>query len=636
VIVSNKSSEAGKIVTTDAVKFGGGMGNISRNGSTSGMPRYAEGARYWLQYAGMPDTLVYNINGDTLDYSDDYQSRGEWVNYLVGAPFGPNKNRDVKGLGIPIDLSLAFHTDAGITKNDTTIGTLSIYSYKDLDSNLVFPDSVSRLANRDLADILQTEIVDDLTYKYDPVWNRRALWDGMYSEAARPNVPSVLLELLSHQNFIDVKFQSDPRFRFDASRSIYKAFLKFIAYQNSYDYVVQPLPVTHFSTELTGFGDIELNWSPQIDSLEESAMPTKYIVYKREGQNGFDNGTLVYDTTYRFGNVVPGVIYSFKITAVNDGGESFPSEILSACISEDNSDPFLIVNCFDRISAPASVETERFAGFVNFADAGVSYIKDIAFTGAQHNFDPNARWLTDDTPGHGSSYSNYEAKIIAGNTFDYPYVHGKAMLENGYSFVSVSDESVSSGLVDLSDYTLVDLICGEEKETKWPKNFTDSLMGRQFRIFTDDFKSVVNNYLGVGGNIFISGSYIGSDMFLGKYVKHPDAVYVRDTLMYKLDADHAVKTGRVFSIDENFLPTDMTIEFNTTLNEHIYAAEAPDAIGAVNGSRTLLRYNENRFSAGIGYKNQYGIVAFGFPFETILNESDRSLLMKSILNYLTN
>jgi hypothetical protein len=80
----------------------------------------------------------------------------------------------------------------------------------------------------------------------------------------------------------------------------------------------------------------------------------------------------------------------------------------------------------------------------------------------------------------------------------------------------------------------------------------------------------------------------------------------------------------------------MTIEFNTTLNEHIYAAEAPDAIGAVNGSRTLLRYNENRFSAGIGYKNQYGIVAFGFPFETILNESDRSLLMKSILNYLTN
>ncbi len=61
----------------------------------------------------MPDTLVYNLNDNKNDYNDDYQSRAEYGNYLMGAPFGPNKNRDEKGLGIPIDLSLAFHTDAG-------------------------------------------------------------------------------------------------------------------------------------------------------------------------------------------------------------------------------------------------------------------------------------------------------------------------------------------------------------------------------------------------------------------------------------------------------------------------------------------------------------------------------------------
>ncbi|MCK5794799.1 MAG: hypothetical protein KAH12_08825, partial [Anaerolineales bacterium] len=102
VELSNQSQEPGKLVTADAVRFGGGMGNISRNGQVSGRPRLTEAARYYLQYAGMPDTLVYNLNEDQKDYNDDYQSRGEWVNYLKGAPFGPNRDRSVTGLGIPI------------------------------------------------------------------------------------------------------------------------------------------------------------------------------------------------------------------------------------------------------------------------------------------------------------------------------------------------------------------------------------------------------------------------------------------------------------------------------------------------------------------------------------------------------
>jgi len=134
VVLSNKSKNLNQTVTADAVRFGGGMGNVSRNGMVSGRPRFVEGARYYLQYTGMPDTLIFSLNEENNDYKDDYQSRGEWVNYLKGAPFGPNKNRESKGLGIPVDLSLAFHTDAGITKNDTVIGTLSIYSTDGADS----------------------------------------------------------------------------------------------------------------------------------------------------------------------------------------------------------------------------------------------------------------------------------------------------------------------------------------------------------------------------------------------------------------------------------------------------------------------------------------------------------------------
>ncbi len=52
VELSGQSSEPNKIVSADAVRFGGGVGVIERGGSTSGRPKFVEGARYWLQFAG--------------------------------------------------------------------------------------------------------------------------------------------------------------------------------------------------------------------------------------------------------------------------------------------------------------------------------------------------------------------------------------------------------------------------------------------------------------------------------------------------------------------------------------------------------------------------------------------------------
>ncbi|MFC2083791.1 fibronectin type III domain-containing protein [Bacteroidota bacterium] len=632
VVLSNRSKVPGKLISSDAVRFGGGMGIISRNGKTSGRPKYVEAARYYLQFSGMPDSLVYNLNGDTLDYNDDYQSRGEWVNFLYGAPYGPNENRSVKGLGIPIDVSLSFHTDAGITNNDTVIGTLSIYSIFDLDSNKVFPDGISRLANRDFADIIQTQIVDDIKFKYDPAWTRRWLWDARYSEAARPNVPSVLLELLSHQNYIDVKFQLDPRFRFDVSRSIYKAILKFVSFQYDYDYVVQPLPVTHFSVEFINTDSVKLNWRAQLDPLEPTSVPEKYIIYTRIGQGGFDNGKVV-NSDHAIVRIERDNIYSFKITAVNEGGESFPSEILSVARTDNDKKPALIVNCFDRVSAPASVNTDTFSGFLDFIDSGVPDKLDIGYTGMQHDFNPKSKWLSDDIPGHGASYADMECHIIAGNTFDFPYIHGEAIYQNGYSFVSVSDESVYDSLIDMNNYEFVDLILGEEKETYWPKEYSDSTLGIQYKTFPDPFKKVIESYLNNGGKLFASGSYIGSDLFLNKVNDHPDRKFATSILHYDLDSDHAVKNGAVLSIDNDFLPEGFEFIFNTELNDKIYAAEATDAIGPVNGSKTILRYKENLYSAAVAYNEEYGVISFGFPFETIIKTEDRFLLMKAVFNY---
>lgn len=59
-VVLRTDGAAGQLVTADAVRFGGGMGSISRNGKTGGRPRWTEAARYYLQYAGFPDTLVFS------------------------------------------------------------------------------------------------------------------------------------------------------------------------------------------------------------------------------------------------------------------------------------------------------------------------------------------------------------------------------------------------------------------------------------------------------------------------------------------------------------------------------------------------------------------------------------------------
>ena len=85
------------------------------------------------------------------------------------------------------------------------------------------------MASRDLADLIQTQVVDDIRALYDPEWTRRGLWDQAYSEAFRPNVPTMMLELLSHQNFIDARFGQEPMFRFHISRAIYKGMLRFLS-----------------------------------------------------------------------------------------------------------------------------------------------------------------------------------------------------------------------------------------------------------------------------------------------------------------------------------------------------------------------------------------------------------------------
>jgi len=659
VVISNLTSDDSKVVTADAVKFGGGMGNIARspNGAAippnikssddttdnssltkstafflpevSGYPRFTEAARYWLQWAGFPDSIYSRSQGKN-DYTDDFQSRGYWLNYLVGgSAVAPND----PGLKVPIDLALAFHSDAGTTVNDSIIGTLGICTVQNSDGRSTFKNGVSRWASRDLTDIIQTQLVNDIRKLYAPEWTRRGIWNKPYSESRVPEVPTMLLELLSHQNFADMRYGLDPRFRFALSRSVYKGMLKYLASANGTQYVVQPLPVKQFSTRFVDKDKVELHWVAVADSLEPTATTDKYVLYTRTDEGAFNNGVLVNSNRLTI-TVEPGKIYSFKVTAVNKGGESFPSEILSVGRAFNESGEVLVVNGFDRISAPAGfVLDSTYAGFLNDIDAGVPYISDISFIGKQYEFKRNKPWIDDDAPGFGASYANYETKVIAGNSFDYPYLHGKSIFAAGFSFVSSSDEAVMNADVDLNQYKIVDLILGKQKQTK----IGNGRKAPEFKTFPLALQQSIQSFCQKGGNLLLSGAYIASDLCDGENADRGDRSFVENTLKLKFRTSRASITGKVklVSSGNKHFPK-MDFAYYDQPNAVSYYVESPDAIEPVGaGGFTFCRYAENNLSAAVAYDGKYKTCAMGFPFEIIQSEADRDKFMESVLSFLS-
>lgn len=657
VVLCNQSEHTGEI-TADAVRFGGGMGNVGRRpagndeivlykgkldaGSviscyekedyvTSGRARFWEAGRYWLQWAGAPFD-VYSCSQSMNDYSDDYNSRGEWVNWLN---YGSDNAPDSMGLGIPLDVAMAFHSDAGCLI-DTVIGTLGIYSsvYDRKSNTVVFPNGQSREVCRDLTDIILSQVVSDIRSQINPEWIRRWMWDKNYSESRRPEVPVMLLELLSHQNFEDMQYGLDPRFKFTVSRAVYKALARFISFQaGEKDCVIAPLPVKDFAIETVFSGDsLRLSWRPAVDSLEPTAFPDGYVIYTCFDGKGWDNGRRADGTEL----VVPfcaGSMVSYKVTAVNAGGESLDSEILSAYRVSESKGTVMVINGFDRISGPEGFQTLPYAGFPSWLDRGVGDGPELQYVGAQHDFDTRNPWISDDSAGWGQSDCEYEFTPVAGNTHDFPSVHGRAIVSAGYSFVSCSRAAVESERISLGDYRIVDLILGEQKRTYWGRNRNDY----EFETFPDIMQSVLRDYTVHGGALFVSGAHIVTDNWTDNNATDDHRRFVEEVLRVTWRADRAAQNGEVEAVYAPNADFDGKFRFAQSLNDSIYAVESPDAlVPAVPDAFTVMRYSQNGNSAAVACSSSgFRTMVCGFPFETIETENMRSKLMSQILMFLS-
>ena len=609
VVVTNSSSESG-VVTTDAVRFGGGMGNIERGGSCSGMPRCLEGARYSAQWAGAPYSVYSSKNGCD-DYGDDINVRSNMTNWLAG---GSTYVPTLEGKKVPIELSLAVHSDAGYTTvNDSIIGSLAICTTSFNDGRL--NSGVSRMISHDFADSLLTGLQRDISGKYRK-WTRRYLWDRNYSETRKPEVPSAIIETMSHQNFADMRRGLDPNFRFTLARSLYKTILRFVNGNHSVPSVVQPLPVSNFRIERNSSGGLRLSWIAEKDEQEPTAVPTSYIVYTSEDGMGFDNGTVVYTSSFDF-EAKKGVNYCFKVTALNRGGESFPSETLAAYLSKSaHAKDILVVDGFSRLSGPAVVDDYSRQGFDMGSDIGVSYGLTAGWNGRQQCFDKSRAG----SEGEGSlGYCGDElaGRFIMGNNRDGSVCHVKDIAMSGaYNVVGCSLEALDNNLVKLDHYNLVDIAFGLQR------NDGHSLV--VYKTFSETLQSKLRSYAKSGGRILVSGAYVGSDM-----TQPHERSFMSDVLKTTF-------TGTDTNAGNNMVDgLGLSFDIIRQINDRHFAATSVDRIAACDGrSFAAMRYQDGS-TAGVAYDGtDYKSFVMGYPYECINNVRTRQQVMKGLLGFL--
>jgi hypothetical protein len=370
-----------------------------------------------------------------------------------------------------------------------------------------------------------------------------------------------------------------------------------------------------------------LSWQPTTDHLEPTATPEYYILYTRIDGGGFDTGQRI-DGTHTFVTQTPEHIYSYRITAVNSGGESFDSETLSTCYTPNSKGNILIVNGFTRTSAPERISTDSTAGFIHSYDGGVPYIEDISFIGEQRIFDRSLSRSDNDMNALGTSYHDCESITLAGNTFDYPALHGAAIVRAGYSFSSASSSAVESGHISLDHIDAIDLILGKQRTTTIGRNTTQ----RHIAISTA-LQNILRKYTDRGGALLISGAYTLADL-----TTHGDSDFAHEVLHANYGGyttcAHRVATPISLATKRNKRSCLIgEVNLNTEPSPHHYMLESAEIVNPAAEAHTILCYDDGS-SAAIAYGGTHRVIVMGFPIEVITSDAARNRAIAKSLDYL--
>ena len=227
----------------------------------------------------------------------------------------------------------------------------------------------------------------------------------------------------------------------------------------------------------------------------------------------------------------------------------------------------------------------------------------------------------------GGSYTDKAGQLVAGNTFDYPSVHGASVLRLGFPFCSMSAEAFCADTTLSATYRTLDLICGAQLTTKSGRGAYPA----RFSVFPDNMQTALGVWTRRGGNVIVSGSRIATDVWGNVYGVKRDSVslartqdFVRRVLGYRYVSSHGTNVGML---------ADMP--FYREMNQECYAVPDPDGITASDsGGSVWLRYGSSGVPAAVRYRTDtYKVVSFGVPLECLKHDPDRDRVIRGALEF---
>lgn len=574
-------------LNVDAVRFGGGMGNMARRThGISGVPRWQEEANNYMQYTGMlASTLMSSDN--VASYDDEqlgWSNRPQYANW--------EQSRD--GLGANL-IYVGWHTNAsgytctgGVESSGAGRGTVS---YRDVDND-------ATAGTEDLTAAAHSALISSIRLSYNPNWQDRGIiGSNGYGECSQGNLGSVagfFFEGLFHDNTLDAAAYKDPKFRYAAARGIVQGIISYYG-----GTVFPPEPVTNFRVKNVGNGQVQLNWTAgpvRTASLKYGSAPTKYRIYKSTNGYGFDNGTDTINTLTQYITSLPAGETTFlRVAAVNAAGISVMSPTMAVRVPLNGAPTFNIVNGYLR--------NDQFLGPL-VSSSGIG-----------------------SCPTPANVYRTFDSRLF--QSFDYTVPHALAIAAKGdYGIDSCTREAIKLGSLALSDYPVNFWISGQEAEADTADSVDDTSLYAAER-------TAITNYLQGGGRLFISGSELAWD--LGRSGSPAvEQQFLADTLKanYSLDNSNSavVSSAGIFSGLGN-------IAFGETFGS--YQVRFPDAITPTGGSSACMNYiGGTGGTAAIQYAGTVGtgtqtakIVYMGFGFETIQSQLNRNAVMSKAIDF---
>lgn len=550
IVVTNESAEANKVISFDAVRLGGGMSPHVRGGEPTNRPMYETAARYSTQLLGAP-TTVFNPTGD--ERQDDVGGRPRF------AAWEHETGEDA--------IYLAVHTNAPSPQR----GTLSLAYGNTYPCCAPLSDFAGTAGSLDLLHAVHDEVIADLRAGWDPQWQDRNKMTAQLGElrpSSNGEMPAILVEIAFHDTELDADALRDPRFRRIAARAIAQGTAKFFATKDGRALVLPPEPVTALTVENTGDGTLRVAWRAPEATPGSGDAPTRYRVHLSENGYGFDDGIEVDGDSYELTGLAPDTLQFVRVTAVNDGGDSLPSEVVAARVSRGSSAPVLLVGGFDRFDA--------------------------------------SQMTRDTSPGSLGELDRMWLERMNNGT--YAVQHAKAIAGAGYAFDGATDDAIEAQDLDLTAYRAIDWFVGEDAGDQKPLAATSRVELQRF------FLS--------GGGLLISGSeLVWALQSLGNAEDEAFASMVLHTNLESDDANtyDVVPEGELFADVGPF-----SFEDDRPFG---YDVAYPDVLAPQNGARTVLAYGTGG-AAGIAWDDgsSRGIVV-GFPLETIVDDDTRTTLI---------